>query len=67
MKIKKTLDKQGKINKTFEKFGFFLLTLLILGNLVIAFNFYFLKTINISNFFYLQAHKNEYFDPTKRY
>lgn len=59
--------RREKTNVFFEKLGFFLLLLLVLGHLIIACNFYFLGTIKIPRFFYLQANKNEYFEPGKRY
>jgi len=65
MESKLYIEKKG-LKKT-EKFGLIILTVIILLNLIIAFNFYFLKSIKIPEFFYQQANKNEYYDPNKRY
>jgi hypothetical protein len=54
-----------KINK--ETIGFCLLLLIIVANLVIAFNYYYLDKITVDDFFYFQTNQGKLFDPNIQY
>ena len=47
--------------------GFSLISLVVITNLTIAINFYFLRSIKVPAFFFQQVNKNEEFNPKKRY
>ncbi len=63
----KHLSNRQKLKRVLEIVGFILLVAVIVNNLIIARNFYYLDKLKVPQFFFLQANKNELFDPAKRY